>query len=196
MVLRGAYLGTDKTAKGEAAAIRDKCMVRLKRLLEKWIELHEKKFPGEVHSIPSPTRFGLHRFAKGGSVMTDGCNQARALQYEIEKEIEKAYIESIGQERWNAMSAEEKVEAVRVHIVNCWNHFRNTFLRHAEAKEKAYLKEMLEEELQQFSARERVTPDITALTRAVAKEFVWFGTGNNQYAKGHGNEFFAWAIEK
>ena len=84
-------------------------------------------FPDDEHNIPDPSSFGLHRLSKS-SIMSDGCKQARALPKLIADMIKEAYIEFIGKEAWDNMSQEHQDEAARVHIVNCWNNFRNTFM--------------------------------------------------------------------
>ena len=176
--------------------MRDKCFGRLKTVLEEWHQVHKDMYPGAPHSLPEPEQFGLHRLAGGGGVMSDGCNQARALQNELVRMIAEATKLHIGEEVWDGMTEEEQNRAARVHIVNCWNHFRNTYLRWAIKREKELLKEALEDDLNEFNAADRITTDMDSVVRALAKFFCWIGSGNNLYAKGEGNHFFAWVIEK
>lgn len=92
------------------------------------------------------------------------------------------------------MSSEDKAKTVRANTWVCANHLRNTVLRHLTKVDRACLASALQDSLKQFKPADRITPDITSMLRAMAKEFGSTGGGNSLYAKGHGILFVTWAL--
>ena len=119
--------------------------------------------PDEKCTIPDPNDYRLARLRDGASIMSDGCNQARHMQSVMKDFIQQDYMKQLGgseadnfaegKAKWNAMSEAERNESVRVYIVTCQNHLRNTFIRHGIKFEKEFLGEVLEECLEDFDRR-------------------------------------------
>jgi len=203
--LRGAFLTDNKTAQCEAEGIRDRVFGYGRGLLEGWRAKFVSMFgPDEKCTIPDPNDYRLARLRDGASIMSDGCNQARHMQSVMKDFIQQGYIKQLGgseadnfaegKAKWNAMSEAERNESVRVYIVTCQNHLRNTSIRHGIKFEKEFLGELLEECLEDFDPSFRVTLDTEAICRAAAKEFIF--SGGRIYAKGKGTLFLAWVIDK
>jgi hypothetical protein len=79
--------------------------------------------------------------------------------------------EAIGETAWAAMSEAEQAHAARVHKLNCWNHLRNIFLNPMSKAQADLVAEELKEELEQFTAWERMSTSFDQLLRSSYKEF-------------------------
>ena len=195
--LRGAFPTDNKTAQCEAEGIRDRVLGHGRSLLEGWRKKFTSMFPSETCSIPDPSTYRFARLAGGSSVMSDGCNQARKMQELIKVMIVEDYINALGeggQEKWASMSNMEKNEAVRVYVVTCQNHLRNTMIRHGAKHERDFMNATLEEVLGTIDADIRVSMDVESICRAANKEFMF--SGSSLYAKGKGASFLSWVIHK
>ena len=94
---------------------------------------------------------------------------------------------------WQKMSATEREKITKVYQTTCTRHLSNTFLDGGAKAEQKWLAGKLEASLASAEAQAlRVSPDVTALVRAVSKDV---GEGIKVYAKGSATKFRAW-LEK
>lgn len=141
--LRAAFMSDNKTAASESQAIQERVFLRGQGLLEGWISKFQELFPGEKCAIPEPENCRLARRAGGAALMSDGCNQALAMQRMVADLIKEDFIRSLGvgaegRAKWDNMSETERNESVRVYNVTCQNHLRNTFIRHGSCLQKIH----------------------------------------------------------
>lgn len=87
-IVLGLAIPAGKTAVAEADCVQHLVIDRLRTYLVAWRETHKRMFPDEPLDLPDPSDVGLHRLGGDGSIVTDGCNQARALQMELSKRVE------------------------------------------------------------------------------------------------------------
>ena len=78
-----------------------------------------------------------------------------------------------------------------VHKQDCFNHLRNVWINGVAKAVSAYMKEYLNDSLDNISSFLRISPDLAQIIRAYHKEFSL--TAN--YPKGHGELFRDWIIK-
>ena len=114
LCLRGAFLTDGKTAALETAALKDYCLGHGRNLLEQWRLKFAQMFPGEECTIPAAAGLAFHRL-RHGSLMSDGCSQARKMLELVRESVVESYKEPLAPGAWESMSEEEHDDAVRVH---------------------------------------------------------------------------------
>ena len=127
----------------------------------------DKRFPGNPHSIPLPAQIDIQKLGHGGVITTDTCNQA------------------------------QKVRRILCEIVvgaldyDCMNHLRNVWFGSMEKTLTKELNLYLRTSLDEIDPKLRVSTSMSALIRAVDKEF----SLSANYPKGHGKLFLEWIRE-
>ena len=186
VILRAAYGVGGATSKHEAASVEEKCFVRLRDDLRGWQKKCEQMFPQHIWTGPDPERCGLHRLGGGGCFISDTCTTARCTVSILIEMVKQQVMQKCDPATWAAFSEEQKEAAVRCHATHCWQHIRNIFLAPMSAAMSQLLKHKLGDELDAFTAQERVHTDMGSLLRADYKEFHRGG----RYYKGAGIEFW------
>ena len=191
VILRAAYGTGGATAACEATAVEDKCFARLRRRLIGWRDKCKQMFPNYVWTGPDAKRCGLHRLGGGGAITTDTCTTARCTTDLLIKMVAKLVEEATGAVAWAAMSEDERVAAVRCHATHCWQHIRNIFLAPMSSAMSELLKVKLGEDLDAFSAQERIGTSMSELLRSDYKEF----HRGCRYYKGAGMDFWDYVLQ-
>ena len=192
VILRAAYSTGGGTAEHLVAAMETKCFARLRRYLRGWQAETLKLFPSHVWTGPDPERCGMQRLGGGGAVISDTCTPARKTQRLIVDEVARQVKSKMDPEVWAAMSAAEQEQAVKMHMVHCWNHIRNIFLKAMSTAQAAHVKSALSVELETFAGYERMSTDFDQMLRADYKEFHHGG----RYYKGKGKEYAEFLRDK
>ena len=133
----GSILTDSGTAAGEVAALEERMFRRYRGWLIHWRKVYEEMFPGEHIPIPDPAGFDWHRLHGGSATVSDACNQAQAMNAKIREVVIATYIETIGQQAWDALGEDGQGEAVRVHEIYCQNHLRSTCRGHRKRSDEA-----------------------------------------------------------
>ena len=193
VVPRGACLIAGGKAQQVASAVESKIFSHARWLLIRWREVHEKRFGKDSwvrDGGPDPERIGLHRLADHTTLMSDTCNAARACKRLLaEMCMEAAKVKAgITTQQWDAMSEVERDSKMAVYLGDCGGHLRNIVINAMSLKASEFLKTQLRDDLDEFSAFDRMSVDGMDFIRAVFKEL----HGGGQYAKGKGREFTAW----
>jgi hypothetical protein len=116
----GSILTDSGTAAGEVAALEERMFRRYRGWLALWRKVFEELFPGEAcPHIPDPAGFDWHRLHGGSATVSDACNQAQAMNAKIREVVTAKYIETIGQEAWDALGEDGQAETVRVYEMYC-----------------------------------------------------------------------------
>ena len=145
-------------------------LAKVESLKHRLLRLHEvmdKRFPGNPHSIPLPAQIDIQKLGHGGVITTDTCNQA------------------------------QKVRRILCEIVvgaldyDCMNHLRNVWFGSMEKTSTKELNLYLRTSLDEIDPKLRVSTSMSALIRAVDKEF----SLSANYPKGHGKLFLEWIRE-
>ena len=136
----------------------------LKHRLERLSSMVEEKCPEKIGLVPSPDEINIDKLGDGGVVMTDTCNAAQKL---------RRILVSI---------------ADGVFDLDCMNHLRNVWFGGVEKALTKHLNELLRTSLDDIDTMLRVTASISAIIRAIDKEF----SLSANYPKGHGELFKAW----
>ena len=194
VVQRGATLTAGGTADEICKSIDEKIFSHSRLLLMGWRGEHEVKFgkgSWAADGGPSPESIGLHRLSEETLLMSDTCNAARAAKRLLAEASEKASRLAIGDEAWAKMSKEQQERACTCFIGDCHQHLRNIIINAMTIAATEHLKELLEDDLREFSSFDRMSVDGMDLIRAVFKEMHKGG----QYAKGKGRECFAWVAK-
>ena len=139
----------------------------LKHRLERLIDVVRAKYPDKVHLIPTPDSISIDKLGNDGVVITDTCNGAQKLRRILVDRIDGA------------------------HDMDCMNHLRNVWIGGMEKCLSKYLNEMLRSSLDEIDSTLRVTTSISAIIRAIDKEF----SLSANYPKGHGELFLEWIRE-
>jgi hypothetical protein len=124
--------------------------------------------------------------------MNDTCNQAKLLAKMLRDQVKKDVITKLGDE-WGSLDKEEQERETLVVLLGCWHHLRNLVSNWGKKAENALMAELLKEELEEVSSRQRLEPNGDALLRSVWK---YFGTGQNAYKKGVGIKKFSTWVHK
>eukprot|EP00956_Cyclotella_meneghiniana_P033421 scaffold95984_cov36-Cyclotella_meneghiniana.AAC.1 len=126
------------------------------------------KYPDKVHLIPSPDSINIDKLGRDdGVIMTDTCNGAQKVRRILVDRIDGAQ------------------------DLDCMNHLRNVWIGGMEKTLSKYLNEMLRSSLDEIDSTLRVTTSISAVIRAIDKEF----SLSANYPKGHGELFLEWIRE-
>ena len=133
---------------------------RLTRLKEVMSDIH----PDCLDLIPHESGVDLQKLGQGGQVMTDTCSTAQKLRRILVEQIPGAY------------------------DYDCMNHNRNVWFKAMEAALTEKLNGILKSDLEEIDPRLRVTASISAIIRAIDKEF----SLSANYPKGHGELFLEW----
>ena len=145
-------------------------LAKVESLKHRLLRLHEvmdKRFPGNTHSIPLPVQIDIQKLGHGGVITTDTCNQAQ----KVRRILCKLDVGALD--------------------YDCMNHLRNVWF---DSMEKTLTKELnlyLRTSLDEIDPKLRVSTSMSALIRAVDKEF----SLSANYPKGHGKLFLEWIRE-
>ena len=136
--------------------------------------------------IPDPSSIHIKKLT-AGAINTDTCNSAQKT-----RRILVAIVSEINQEAIHDMTREEIGTTGVVHEMDCMQHLRNVWINGAANAVSKFLKEYLEDSLEEISSYLRISPDLAQIIRAYHKEFSL--TAN--YPKGHGELFRDWVMKK
>ena len=120
--------------------------------------------PEKVRLIPPSDSISTEKLSHGGTITTDTCNGAQKLR--------RIIVEKVG----------------GMFEFDCMNHLRNVWFGGVE---KALTKDMnvyLRSSLEDIDPKLRVSASMSAIIRAVDKEF----SLSTNYPKGHGKLFLEW----
>ena len=191
VVLRGASLTAGGSSEEVAKSVDAKIFAHARRLLAGWKQEHEERWGKGTWAAdggPDPSQVGLHRLAEETLIMGDTCNGERKSKRIVAEAAEAAKRLEIGDEAWEAMSAEEREHACKSYIGDCHDHLRNIIISAMATGATTFLKDSLEDDLAEFSSFDRMSVDGMDLIRAIYKELHPGG----MYAKGKGREGKAW----
>ena len=118
--------------------------------------------------IPDPEEIDLDKLGKQGTLTTDTCNTAQKVRRILVTHINGDVNEQ-----------------------DCMHHLRNVWINGVAKAVNVYMKDFLQDSLDEISSFLRVSPDLANIIRAFHKEFSL--TAN--YPKGHGEKFRAWMIK-
>lgn len=117
--------------------------------------------------VPSADGIDINKLGEGGVVMTDTCNAAQKLRRILVSIVDGAY------------------------DLDCMNHLRNVWFGGVEKSLTKHVNEILRSSLDEIDSNLRVSSSISAIIRAVDKEF----SLSANYPKGHGELFKSWMQE-
>jgi hypothetical protein len=166
VVVSSCIFTEDERAETQAAGLIDK-IDSLKHRLARLIQEVEKKCPEFLDSVPTPDGIDINKLADGGVIMTDTCNTAQKIRRILLDHIDGAM------------------------DLDCMNHLRNVWIGGMEKALAKYLNALLRSSLDEIDPTIRVTTSITAIIRAIDKEF----SLSANYPKGHGELFLEWIRE-
>jgi len=166
LVLQGVVIIPGGTAAQVADAMAARVLGRARASLQGWKDVHEQQNGARSWAGPNPEDIGLHRLG-GALIMSDTCNGARAAKRLMMQRIAAAVAEDIGPAEWKELSEEQQQKVARAYSGDCMQHLRNIFLDAMSAAASAHLKVALEDSLSEFAFHERMTPDGSALIRAM-----------------------------
>ena len=145
--------------------------IRLIRLAEVLETLH----PGLSDKlVPSPMGIDLNKLKKGGVITTDTCNTAQKVRRVLVQTIKDV-----------------TGEDGDIFEFDCMNHLRNVWFGGMEKALTKQLNTILRTSLDEIDPQLRVTASLSAIIRAVDKEF----SLSANYPKGHGLLFLEWIRE-
>ena len=124
--------------------------------------------PDDVGLVPSADQIDVKKLSNGANVQTDTCNAAQKLR--------RILVEIVG----------------GCYEYDCMHHLRNVWFGNMEKKLTKQLNLLLRSDLDEIDPRLRVTASVSALIRAIDKEF----SLSSNYPKGHGELFLEWMREK
>ena len=145
-------------------------LLQLNSLKDRLSRLHKvlnEFYPGNSHLIPSPEQVDIQKLSHGGLIMSNTCNQAQKVRRLLVAQIEGSY------------------------DYDCMNHLRNVWLGNAEKVLTKDLNVHLRANVDKIDPKLRVTTSMSAIIRAVDKEF----SLSANYPKGHGKLFLEWIRE-
>ena len=123
--------------------------------------------PEKLHLVPSPAGIDISKLGDGGVIMTDTCNTAQKVRRILVDRIASTY------------------------ELDCMNHLRNVWFGNVEKALSTHLNALLHSSLDEIDPQLRVTVSISAVIRAIDKEF----SLSSNYPKGHGELFREWVRE-
>ena len=127
IVPRGACLIAGGKATEVAAAIKTKIFEHGRKLLQRWKEVHEKRFgvgSWAEAGGPDPDSLGLHRLTEHTTIVSDTCNAARAAKRILSEMALAAAKEAMGADVWDVMSEAERNSKVATYLGDCSGHLR------------------------------------------------------------------------
>lgn len=131
-------------------------------------EVIDDKFPGNSHLVPSEDEIDISKLGHGATVTTDTCNAAQKLRRILTDLIPGVCYE-----------------------YDCMHHLRNVWFGNMEKALTKTLNAILRSDLDLIDPKLRVTASISAIIRAIDKEF----SLSANYPKGHGELFREWMRE-
>eukprot|EP00956_Cyclotella_meneghiniana_P030815 scaffold78775_cov36-Cyclotella_meneghiniana.AAC.2 len=135
--------------------------------LQRLIDVVKARYPDKVDLIPKPDSISIDKLGNDGVIMTDTCNGAQKLGRVLVDRIDGA------------------------RDLDCMNHLRNVWIGGMEKSLSKYLNQKLRSSLDDIDSTLRVTTSISAVIRAIDKEF----SLSANYPKGHGELFLEWIRE-
>jgi hypothetical protein len=123
-----------------------------------------ESFPDLVHLVPCQTKIDINKLGDGGQITSDTCNGAQKIRRILTDMIVGSY------------------------DYDCMHHLRNVWFGGMEKKLTVSLNILLRSSLDIIDPKLRVTASISAIIRAVDKEF----SLSANYPKGHGELFLEW----
>ena len=123
--------------------------------------------PEKLHLVPSPAGIDTSKLGDGGVIMTDTCNTAQKVRRILVDRIAGTY------------------------ELDCMNHLQNVWFGNVDKALSTHLNALLCSSLDKIDPQLRVTVSISAVIRAVDKEFSLL----SNYPKGHGELFCEWVRE-
>lgn len=169
VITRAAYCPMGGTSELVVESVKMKCFARLRDLQRRWKAHFESMFPYEEWTGPDPAQCSLARLGGGGAIMGDTCNTAQLSKKKMAQAIAETVEESMGPEKWAALSDEERDTATRTHLQDCWQHLRNIFLAEMSKAMSSHVAEDLKPELDTFAQWERMSTEFSQLLRAAYK---------------------------
>ena len=137
----------------------------LKHRLDRLHEVLEEKHPDYDRSgLPTNSDIDVSKLGHGGTMTTDTCSSAQKVRRILLDNIPGSY------------------------DYDCMHHLRNVWFGNMEKKLTKHLNDLLRADLDEIDSRLRVTTSISAIVRAVDKEF----SLSANYPKGHGELFLEW----
>lgn len=133
----------------------------MKHRLNRVREVLDEVSPGNSLQIPSADGIDVEKLSRGGTITTDTCNTAQKLRRILIGAIPGAF------------------------DFDCMHHLRNIWFGNMEKKLTAKLNLILKASLDEIDPKLRVSSSISAIIRAVDKEF----SLSSNYPKGHGEVF-------
>ncbi len=124
-------------------------------------------FPELVHLVPCKTNIDINKLGDGGQITSDTCNGAQKIQQILTKMIDGSY------------------------DYDCMHHLCNVWFGGMEKKLTLSLNILLRSSLDIIDLKLQVTASISAIIRAVDKEFSLLAN----HPKGHGELFLEWMRE-
>jgi hypothetical protein len=170
VVPRGASILAGGTAEKVSESV-ERLFKHLRTLLERLKEQYEKSFGRGSWPDPNPAHLNLSLLGNQCLLMTDTCNTARASRRRLAKLVEKAVEKTYDASFWAALSKEQQLTKMSALGADCRQHMRNIFLDAMAAASNAHVKTKLEDSLEEFSAHERIDPDMLSIIRAAYKQF-------------------------
>ena len=137
----------------------------LKDRLNRLHEVLADKYPHYDRStLPTANDIDVSKLGQGGTITTDTCSTAQKLRRILLDTIEGTY------------------------DYDCMHHLRNVWFGNMEKKLTKHLNVLLRADLDEIDPRLRVSASISAIVRAIDKEF----SLSANYLKGHGELFLEW----
>ena len=126
----------------------------------------QENFPQMVHLVPSADNISLAKLGDAG-IISDTCNAAQKVRRILAEGLESVF------------------------EFDCMHHLRNVWFGGMERALTKKLNTILRDSLDEIDPTLRVTASITAIIRAIDKEF----SLSANYPKGHGDLFLEWMRE-
>ena len=140
----------------------------LKNRLVSLRKIMDEKYPDHSTEVPSPDQIDMNKMGQGGLFTTDNCNTARKIRRILTVGVPGSY------------------------EFDCMHHLRNVWFGNMEKALTKLLNILLRDCLNEIDPTLRVTASISALIRAMDKEF----SLSANYPKGHGQLFLEWLKDK
>ena len=176
----GIHQVLDKTAKGEAQAIKEEVYDKLAAAAESFKQAVAVALGDDAaKDVADQSMVEITRLV-GSVAMSDNASTATATSREIGVLVQRAVVAKLGPDVVEKMTPAAIIEATATFWGTCERHLHNTFLDGAVKKEKKLLESLYAEKIAAMPADQRPTLDLTVICRAVAKAF---GTGQSLYGK-------------
>ena len=119
-------------------------------------------------------------------LQSDTCNAARATKRLLSCMVELAVQRQVGDEEWARMDSAARSTKCTTWLGDCHGHLRNIIMNAMANGATEFLKDILAEDLSEFSSFDRMSADCMDLVRACEKEL-----HDREYSKGKAGEFSA-----